>query len=260
VNDVPTWTAIATAATAFFTLVLAAATAYLALKTGGMVEEMKASRLAQERPLVKVSVDRSRQYMLWLVVENVGRTPALNLGFDFSAPLVHPGFSHPERDAPDEGPRDAVLSEEVSFFAKGLNFLAPNDDVSVFWGGSDAIIANLRERGLARQGITVTVSYESVGGERYAGEEWTLNPAMHDEHIWLVLTTPEMVMDRAMELSNKVSSAIGRDGLKVVTADERRREAKRSRWRRPLGWTRRRWVKMSLKDWWRRVFGGEGSG
>ncbi len=242
--------------TALGTLVLAGATAYLAWKTGQTVGEMKASRLAQERPLVKVSVDRSRQYILFVVVENVGRTPALNLKFDFSSPLIHPGFSHPERDNLDRGPREVVLSEEVSFFAEGLPFLAPNDSVSVFWGGTNDIMEGLRKRGLAEKGLTVTVSYESVGGERFENEEWTLNPTVHDELIWLVFTTPEMLMDQTMELSKKVSSIISSDGLKVVTADERRRESRRSLRRRPLGWTRREWLKSLVQGWWRRVFGG----
>lgn len=246
---------VATAVTAASTLVLAIATFVLARKTGTMVEETKASRIAQERPLVKVSVDRNRQYMLFVVVENVGRTPAMNVRFDFSASLVHPGFRDPKRE-PDQGPRNVVLSEEVSFFADGLNFLAPKDDVSVFWGETNKVIANLRERGLAEPGITVSVSYESVGGERFEREEWTLNPTVHDEFIWLVFTTPETLMDQVMKLSENINSVISSGELKVTTADERRRETKSSFRRRPLGWSRRDYLKDSFQAWWRRWFGG----
>ena len=243
------WTIIVACSTAFFTLVLAIATFSLARKTSQTVAEMKASRLAQERPLVKVSIDRSRQYYLFMVVENVGRTPALNLKFGFSSPLIHPGVIRPERYNPDRDRREVVLSEEVSFLAKGLNFLAPGDNVSVFWGGTNEIMEGLRKRGLAEKGLTVTVSYEAVSGERFENEEWTLNPTMYDEPIWFVFTTPEMLIDKAAGLADKLGSAIDSGRLKVRTTKER----KGRWWHRPLGWSRRRWARelllIKLRSW-----------
>lgn len=258
-DDVGFWTAIATGGTAIFTIILAIATAYLAYGTRQMVKEMKMSRLAQERPLVKVSIDHSRPYMLFVVVKNVGRTPALDINFGFSAPLINPSFSHPERDAPQEGFREVVLSEEVSFFAEGLNFLAPNDQVSVLWGTTGDIVEALRARGLEEKGIVVMTSYKSVSGERFENEKWTLNPVIHDELIWLMLNTPEMLMDKAAKLSDKISKAIDSKGrLKVLTADENKREGKELLDQPPVGWSKRRWKRQLLgrrRSWWRRMLG-----
>lgn len=93
---------IATAFTAFGTLVLAGATAYLALKTREMsnanrqmveinsatLEEMRVSREAQERPYIVVELDYVRRHgFVFVVVRNDGVRAARNLSFQFSAPI-----------------------------------------------------------------------------------------------------------------------------------------------------------------------------
>ncbi len=119
---------VATAFTAVGTVALAVATIYLAYKTGKMVEanrdtveanremvaEMKASRVAQERPQVIVDADYSRSPLIEVVIRNIGRGAAKDITFDFSAPMVS-SMSEDEHSV-------GVPLNELSYFKEGMDW------------------------------------------------------------------------------------------------------------------------------------------
>lgn len=171
---------VATVLTAAGTLALAVATIYLAYKTGKMSEanrdtvaanremvaEMRASRIAQERPQVIVDADYSRSPLIEVVVRNIGKGAAKDITFEFSAPMVS-SLSIDEHSP-------AVPVNELPYFREGLDFLAPGAEYSTAWDSLLSLRPVLEERGL-EEGFTVTSRYRSLDGEIYA-TEWTINP------------------------------------------------------------------------------------
>lgn len=171
---------VATALTALGTVALAVATIYLAYKTGKMVEanrdtvdanremvaEMRAGRVAQERPQVVVDADYSRSPLVDVVVRNAGRGAARDITFDFSAPMV--SSLSAEQDSV------AVPLNELSYFKEGMNFLAPGAEIRTAWDSLVSLRPVLEEHGL-EDGFTVTSRYESLDGEPYE-TPWKIDP------------------------------------------------------------------------------------
>lgn len=164
------------------TFVLAVAAIYQAYKTGKMVEanrdtveanremvaEMKASRVAQERPQVVVDADYERSPLIEVVVRNIGRGAAKEITFDFSAPMVS-SLSADEHSV-------AVPLDELPYFKEGIDFLAPGAEIVTAWDSLISLRPVLEKRGL-KEGFTITSKYKSLDGEYYE-TPWKINPLL----------------------------------------------------------------------------------
>lgn len=223
---------VATALTAAGTVALAVSTIYLAYKTGRMAEanrdtveanremvaEMKASRIAQERPQVVVDADYGRSPLVEVVVRNIGRGAAKDITFDFSAPMVS-SLSVDEHTV-------AVPLNELSYFKEGIDFLAPGAEYATVWDSLISLRPVLEERGL-EDGFTITSKYISLDGEYYE-TPWTVNPLLMEGY-----HSPQKgVADAVGELTKEVSGiaeTLGRavdstHGEVRISTDAERRE------------------------------------
>jgi hypothetical protein len=132
------------------TLLLAGLTVANVRLTRRTVGEMQTARIAQHRPQVIVDVDLDNQYMLDVVVKNIGGGAAKDITFEFSHPLVQAGSA--EQKPP--------LSE-LDHFRKGIDFLAPGAQIRTAWGTYPSLVPVLNEKGL-EEGITITSKYKWV--------------------------------------------------------------------------------------------------
>lgn len=132
------------------------------------VNEMRESRLAQERPQVIVDADYSRRGIVDLVIRNIGNGAAKNIEFEFSSPLIS-RFSESKTNI-----RELSLIDEVPAFTEGLDFLAPGAEIRIMWDGSIGFWQFLEQQGL-HEGITITTHCESMSGDLVT-TTWKINP------------------------------------------------------------------------------------
>jgi hypothetical protein len=239
VNITETAIAVGTVVLAIATIVLALATRTLAKTTSHeaqasremveenrelvranreMVAEMKASRVAQERPQVRVDADYRRSPLVNVVVRNIGKGAAKNITFHFSAPLES-SLSAKEHSV-------AVPLNELPYFKEGMDFLAPGAEYSSAWDSLISLKPLLRNRGLER-GITITSRYESLGGDVYE-TPWTINPLLMESYEFPekgVVDAVGEVASELGELASTLNSALDSTygELRVSTDAERRR-------------------------------------
>jgi hypothetical protein len=122
-------------------------TLILAALAFSQVRELRATRIAQERPQVIVDEESSDPPMVHIVVRNIGKGAAKDISFDFSAPIASPASEDPNIDV--------VPVNELPFFAQGVDYLAPGTEIRFFWGSMITLGPFLKERGL-HDGITIT--------------------------------------------------------------------------------------------------------
>ena len=248
-------TVIATGLTALGTLGLAVVTFYLARTTGAMaeqnknlveqnqdmvkinrstLEEMKKGREAQERPYVAIELDYEQYPMLHVLIRNLGRGPAVKVDFAFYPELETPKDSRSRFG----GEYLKLSSMELPLFTQGIDLLSPGARISLWWGATDLVVKDLRERGLDRQGIKVEIIYESLGGEEYQ-EETFLNPAAMGSALYFQPPSLSRLVDPVVNAAEKLDKAIDEQGyLKIKTATELRFE-KEAEQRRMAEWIRR---------------------
>jgi hypothetical protein len=192
--------AIATVALAIWAVVTARA-------NQAMVKEMREGRLAQKRPYVVVDLDyETRHPFVDVVVRNDGPRAAKNIKFDFSDALYNfDGLN---------------VSSEVGYFKDGLDILAPGAEVPFTIGNRQHAVEIFKSRGLDKQGITVTVTYQLLDGEA-PKDAWNLNPA---RFIGRQLVHPTPALDELEKL------AVHLEKIAYVLALETRRRS----WRRIL--------------------------
>ena len=89
--------------------------------------------------------------------------PAKEITFEFSSPV--------------ESSSGYVISD-LPIFKNGLDFLAPNGEISVYWDHLDSLLSYLREKGL-EDGISVTTRYEDLAGDSYE-TKWHINPFIYE--------------------------------------------------------------------------------
>jgi hypothetical protein len=146
-----------------------------AAATRETVDEMRQSRIDQERPQVIVETDFSKPPFAYVVVRNIGKGAAKDISFDFSAPLESPESIRPDIPV---GPVN-----EQRYFAEGMDFLAPSAERSCLWGSMITLKPLLESKGL-QDGITVTCKYRSLLGEEYA-PKYVLNPLLESGAIYV---------------------------------------------------------------------------
>jgi hypothetical protein len=116
-----------------------------------MVEEMRETRIAQDRPHILVDVDYTYQPALDILIRNMGRRPAKNIRFD------------PLPDLIDSRGKNLT---DLGYFKDGLDFLAPGAEVRAFWDMSHQLLPYLEQQGTS-EGFAITAHYESVTGRVY---------------------------------------------------------------------------------------------
>lgn len=201
------------------------------------VNEMRESRLAQERPQVIVDADYSRRDAVDIVVRNVGRGAAKNITFKFSSPMISV-FSEEERS------RTPV--SEFPFFKDGLEYMAPGAEFRVMWDGSERLIDLLEARGL-QDGIRITSYYESMSGEPHCSPI-RVNPVQMGMVAEEGKGMNELVKV-VEELRKDFRKAQQRPGGAIKVITQTREE-----------WNRERAEQMRKnEEWFRRIRGDQGS-
>lgn len=208
--------AIATVILAFAVLFQIKAAREQVAATNNTVDEMRQSRLEQDRPQVIVDNDHSKSPFVFVVVRNIGRGGAKDISFEFSAPLE-------SRLSVDPNSMIGPVNEQP-YFANGLDFLAPGAEISCLWDSMITLSPFLKQRGL-QEGIKATSRYKSLLGEPNE-TEWTLNPL-------LVAGTVDLVEGKGIkeiaEATEEIADILntpmsGRYGeLQVTTEEERQR-------------------------------------
>jgi hypothetical protein len=132
------------------------------------VEEMQAQRLAGGRPMVIVTDNYQNLPEIDIVVRNMIGGPAKDITFEFSAPI--------------ESSSGYVITD-IPMFKNGLDFLAPNGEIGVYWDHLDSLLPYLKEKGL-EEGISVTTRYEDLAGYSYE-TEWHLNPFIYEHRRYI---------------------------------------------------------------------------
>ncbi len=120
-------------------------------------------RIAGGRPQVVASASYAHLPDVNIMVRNFNSAPAKEISFEFSAPI--------------EDSRGFAISD-LPFFEKGLDFLEPNGEISLFWDSLPNLAPVLRRNGL-ENGIRVTTRYKDLAGESYESE-WTINPLLFE--------------------------------------------------------------------------------
>jgi hypothetical protein len=112
---------------------------------------MREERLSGGRPQVIVDDSYNRLPEVDIVVRNVKGGDAKDISFEFSAPVES---------------SDGTVISDLTYFKEGMDFLAPDGEISCYWDHLDRLLPFLRERGL-EGGIKVTTRYKDLAGESY---------------------------------------------------------------------------------------------
>lgn len=116
------------------------------------------------RPQVVVAVDHTHVPEIYLSVRNFSEAPAKDVEFDFSAPVETP---------------DGRTLSDLAIFEKGVPFLEPRANLSLYWG-SLPFLAPLQKKMGLQDGIAVTTKYKDLAGESYQ-TRWTLSPLLFED-------------------------------------------------------------------------------
>ena len=210
---------LAQVASAVGTLILAALTLAYVLFTRSMVEEMRESRIAQEKPEVIVDADYSDQSVVDVVVRNIGKGAAKDITFEFSAPLAS------SMSAREGG--EALPLNELPYFKEGLDFLAPGAEIRSLWDTYIGLLPLLREKGL-EDGITITSHYKSLMGTPYT-TTWKINPLRVSGTPHVIRRGTHEIAKAVENISKDIHRVVSLRGLKVITKTEQREEDRRFR-------------------------------
>lgn len=202
--------AIGTLALAVLTYTYVRSTRRMAESNRQMVQEMRESRLAQDKPHVVVEDEHSANSAVDLVVRNMGNGAAYNIQFEFSAAI--------------EGHEGRPISD-LGYFSEGLDFLAPGAEVRCFWGMTFNLIPKLKEQGLS-DGIEIISEYDSGHGQHFSTTR-TINPVLFEHQANIRLYGMHDLSKSLIELSRKLQKAIHMGEIRVATKEERRRHEQR---------------------------------
>jgi hypothetical protein len=202
--------AIGTLTLAVLTYTYVRSTRRMAETNRQMVEEMRESRLAQDKPHVVVEDEHSDNSAVDLVVRNMGNGAAYNIQFDFSNTIE--GY-------------DGRSVSNLGYFSEGLDFLAPGAEVRCFWGMSFNIIPKLKNEGLS-DGIQIVADYESSHGQHFSTRR-TINPVLFEYQANIRIYGIHDLAKSFMELSKKLQKAIHMGEINIATREERRRDDRR---------------------------------
>lgn len=154
-------------ASALGTVTLAVAVWFQIRTSRETVDEMRESRIAQDRPHVIVDADYNDPNVAHVVLRNIGKGAAKNITFSFSHPLE----SH--LSDPKDPSKNFVVSE-LPYFEEGLDYLAPGSEISTVWGTFRDLF-NLLTKKQLHNGIEVVSHYQDFSGRDYH-TSWKINP------------------------------------------------------------------------------------
>lgn len=180
-------------------VVAAVGTLALAGLAYAQVKELRETRIAQERPQVIVDADYSSTDVINVVVRNIGKGAAKDITFEFSALMESP-WSVGEDGEP-------TTLNELPYFEKGIDFLAPGAEISTLWATYIDLFPFLEKRG-PTEGITVTSRYKSLTGESHE-TSWTINP--------LLLKGTAFTNEKGTKDPVKATEQISKDFHRVVS-------------------------------------------
>ena len=97
------------------------------------LDEMREERVSGGRPQVIVDDDYGSLPEVNIAVRNVSSGPAKDITFEFSAPIESSG---------------GFVVSDLPYFKDGLNFLAPDGQVTCYWDRLENLLPFLEEKGL----------------------------------------------------------------------------------------------------------------
>lgn len=122
---------------------------YVVLGVFAYIQIVQAKKLREQQSRPYVIVDFAfRGHLLYLVVKNIGSTPARKVQASFDPPLR------------TTRPRDL---NKASFLASPIPMMAPGREISAFFDTGPQVIGNAK----VPQSYVVTLAYEDVRGKRY---------------------------------------------------------------------------------------------
>jgi hypothetical protein len=134
--DISTFASLASSVSNIIFVIVAALGYYFLIRTNqGPLEEMRAQRLAGGRPTVIVTDDYYNLPEVDLVIRNMVGGPAKEISFEFSAPVES---------------SDGTVISDLPAFKDGLDFLAPNGEISLYWDNLDSLLTYPIEKGLEK--------------------------------------------------------------------------------------------------------------
>lgn len=158
------------------------------------LQEMRDERIAGSHPQVIVDADYGRLPQVVVVVRNVGEGAARDISFEFSDPVES---------------SDGFVVSDLPYFKQGLDFLAPDGEISAYWDDLDSLVPLFREKGITG-GITVTTRYKDLAGKSYE-TRWNLNPTIYKDHRYVQRQSIESLvqrMDRMIDNLERIATAL----------------------------------------------------
>lgn len=128
-----------------------------------MFREMRGQRDAVGRPQVIVTDNYGDLPHVSIVVRNVSGGSARDIEFDFSVPIQS---------------SDGFVISDLPYLRDGMDFLAPDGEITCYWDHLDRLLPSLREQGI-EDGISITTRYKDLTGESYM-TRWTINPFLYE--------------------------------------------------------------------------------
>ncbi len=160
------------------------------------LDEMREERVSGGRPQVIVDDDYGSLPEVNIVVRNVSSGPAKDVTFEFSAPVES---------------SDGFVVSDLPYFGDGLDFLAPDGQVTCYWDRLENLLPFLREKGL-EGGIKVTTRYRDLAGEHYE-TEWNLNPSIYKDRRYVQHSGMDDLVERVARLEEALREvSVGPDG------------------------------------------------
>lgn len=175
------------------------------------LDEMREERISGGRPQVIVDDDYGRLPNVDLAIRNVSSGPAKEISFEFSSPVES---------------SDGTVISDLPYFKDGLDFLAPDGRISLYWDHLDDLLPLLKEKGL-EGGITVTTRYKDLAGEYYE-TEWNLNPSVYRQGRYVqhsgmddLVRNVAQIKEAVEEIPGKIEESVGRQEDFRVAKDGR---------------------------------------
>ncbi len=147
------------------------------------LDEMREERVSGGRPQVIVDDEYGSLPEVNIAVRNVSSGPAKDVTFEFSAPVESSG---------------GFVVSNLPYFRDGLDFLAPDGEVTCYWDRLEDLLPFLEEKGL-EGGISVTTRYRDLAGEYYE-TEWNLNPSIYKDHRYVQHRGMDDLVERVARL------------------------------------------------------------
>jgi hypothetical protein len=149
------------------------------------LDEMREERVSGGRPQVIVDDEYGSLPEVNIAVRNVSSGPAKDVTFEFSSPVEA---------------SDGFVVSDLPYFRDGLDFLAPDGQVTCYWDRLEDLLPFLKEKGL-EGGISVTTRYRDLAGEYYE-TEWNLNPSIYKDHRYVQHRGMDDLVERVARLED----------------------------------------------------------